>query len=249
MTRRLVRTGETIVTVIADEVYIGVAEREIVRQRRLLKDYIREDPAFRETLEPRPVPDDAPAIVRRMAGAAARMGVGPMAAVAGAIAEFALRAMLAAGATHAVVDNGGDIALAASRPVRIGIFAGPSPIRNLAFHVEPRPGILGVCTSSGTVGHSLSFGRADAATVIAADPCLADAAATALGNAVKSSDRLLIERAMAGLLVEGIEGLLVIIEDTLAVGGRIPELVRAPVDLGRVSTIVLNRNNRRGKGL
>lgn len=249
MKRQLIRIGETIATVLAEDVFIPAAEREIARQRGYLEDYIRRDPEFRDSLAPHGVPADAPEIVRRMAGAAARMGVGPMAAVAGAVAEFALRAMLEAGATHAIVDNGGDIALAAARPVTIGIFAGPSPIRDIGLRFEPRPGILGVCTSSGTVGHSLSFGRADAAIVIAADPCLADAAATALGNAVKANDRSLIENAMTGLLVEGIEGMLVIIEDTLAVCGRVPEIVRVPVDPARISTVGLNKNNLpRGKG-
>ncbi len=249
MKRRLIHIGETIATVIAEEVFIPAAEREIARQRRYLEDYIRRDPEFRESLAPCEVPADAPEIVRRMAGAAGRMGVGPMAAVAGAVAEFGLRAMIEAGATHAVVDNGGDIAMAADRPVTVGIFAGPSPIRDIGLRFEPRPGIVGVCTSSGTVGHSLSFGRADAATVISADPCLADAAATALGNAIKANERALIEEAMAKLLVEGIEGLLVIIEDTLAVCGDVPEIVRVPVDPGRISTVDRGRENPlRGKG-
>ena len=237
MERRLIHNKETIATILAEEAFIPAAEREIARQRGYLEDYIRRDSRFRETLAPHDVPADAPLIAQRMAAAAMRMGVGPMAAVAGAIAASALEAMLAAGADHAVVDNGGDIALAAARPVTIGIYAGPSPIKDIGLRIEPRPGILGVCTSSGTVGHSLSFGRADAAVVIAADACLADAAATALGNAVTANDPALIEDAMAGLLIEGVEGLLVIIEDTLAVCGRVPEIVRVPVDPARISTV------------
>jgi hypothetical protein len=237
MERRLIHNKETIATVLADKAFIPAAEAEIARQRSALEDYIRRRPAFRDSLVPMDVPDDAPAIVRRMSGATTRMNVGPMAAVAGAVAEFALQAMLETGADHAVVDNGGDIALIAARPVTIGIFAGPSPIKDIGFRIEPRPGLLGVCTSSGTVGHSLSFGRADAAVVIAPDPCLADAAATALGNAVTANDTALIEDAMAGLLIDGIEGMLVIIEDTLAVCGQVPEIVRVPVDPARISTI------------
>ncbi|MBN2206482.1 MAG: UPF0280 family protein [Candidatus Aminicenantes bacterium] len=237
MIRRLIHIKETIATVIGEETALPAAEAEIARQRCALEDYIRRDPEFARSLAPRRVPEDAPAVVRRMADAAARMGVGPMAAVAGAIAASALEALRAAGAEHAVVDNGGDIALIAARPVTIGVFAGPSPIKDIGLRVEPRPGVLGVCTSSGTVGHSLSFGRADAAVVIALDPCLADAAATALGNAVTANDPALIEDAMAGLLIDDIEGMLVIIEDTLAVCGRLPEIVRVPVDPARISTI------------
>jgi len=244
MSKRLIHIGETIATVVAEEGFLPAAEREIVRQRAHLEDYIVRDPGFLEALVPYVVPEDAPPIVQRMAAAAARMGVGPMAAVAGALAASALEAMLAAGANHAIVDNGGDIALAVARPVTIGLFAGSSLIKDIGLRIEPRPGILGVCTSSGTVGHSLSFGRADAAVVIAPDPCLADAAATALGNAVTANDPSLIESAMAGLATDGIEGMLVIIEDTLAVCGRIPEIVRVPVDPARISTIRLPEERR-----
>lgn len=239
MERRLIHIKETIATVLAEESFIPAAEAEIARQRSALEEYLGRNPAFRDSLVPLGVPVDAPPIARRMAAAAARMGVGPMAAVAGAIAAAALEAMRTEGADQAVVDNGGDIALIAARPATIGIFAGPSPIRDIGFRVGPRPEPLGICASSGTVGHSLSFGRADAAVVVAPDPVLADAAATALGNAVTANDPALVADAMARLMTDGIEGMLVIIEDTLAVCGRVPEIVRVPVDPGRISTIRL----------
>ncbi len=89
-----------------------------------------------------------------------------MSAVAGVIAKFAVEAMMEAGATYAVVDNGGDISILNDQPVLVGIYAGASPIRDLAFEVPSRAKPLGICTSSGTVGPSISFGCADAATVI-----------------------------------------------------------------------------------
>jgi len=231
MSRRVIRLKETIATVVAEDEYLSVAEAELGRQRELLEDYIRRDPDFRTSLEPCDVYPGAPRIVRRMAEAAAKAGVGPMAAVAGALAETALWAMAEAGAKHALVDNGGDIALLLERPVTVGIFTGPSPVRDIALRVDPRPGIFGICTSSGTVGHSLSFGRADAATVVSADVCLADAAATALGNAVADEDQerlgIILETLGA---IEGVEGLLVVIGETLAVWGDLPPLVRTRVD-------------------
>jgi ApbE superfamily uncharacterized protein (UPF0280 family) len=230
MSRKIIRIRETIATV-AEDVYIPVAEAEIRKQRALLEEYIRRDPEFRTTLEPHLVPPDAPLIVLRMAEAAAKAGVGPMAAVAGAVAEAALRAMIEAGATHALVDNGGDIALLIERPVTVGIFTGPSAVHDIGLRVEPRPGILGICTSSGTVGHSLSFGRADAATVIAGDVCLADAVATALGNAVSDENETRLSETLAALgKIEGVEALLAVIENTLAVWGDLPPLVRTHVD-------------------
>ena len=231
MTRKIIRLKETIATVVAEDEYLPLAEAEISRQRGLLEEYIRRDPEFQTTLNPYPVAPEAPRIVRRMAEAGAKAGVGPMAAVAGAVAECALRAMAEAGAKQALVDNGGDIALLLERPVTVGIFTGPSAVRDLAFQVDPRPGPFGICTSSGTVGHSLSFGRADAATAVSADVCLADAAATALGNAVQDEDEERLGKILESIgELTGVEGLLVVIGKTLAVWGDLPPLVRTRVD-------------------
>ncbi len=234
--RRIVRMDETIATIIAEPEYIPVAIDEIARRRADLENWIRRDRRFLTTLEPYEVPQDAPEIAGRMARAGARMGVGPMAAVAGAIAECALRAMMEAGAEHAIVDNGGDIAMRLSRPATVGIFAGPSPIRDIALRFEPQDGIVCVCTSSGTVGHSLSFGRADAAIAIAESGALADAAATSLGNAVTAKDAAAIERSMAPILAAGASSLLVIIGDLLVGAGEVPEIVRVHIDYECITT-------------
>jgi hypothetical protein len=177
----------------------------------------------------------APQVVRRMAAAAALAGVGPMAAVAGAIAQVTVEALVAAGARHVVVDNGGDLVMRIDRPLTIGIFTGPAKVRDIALRLEPRPGIFSVCTSSGTVGHSLSFGRADAATVVAASGGLADAMATALGNRVKEASAKSVEQAIHDTLADGIEGLLVVAGEHLGVGGTLPPLVRACVDPSLIS--------------
>jgi len=236
MSRHVIRIKETIATIVAEAAYLPVAEAEIRKQRELLEEYIRRDPEFRTTLIPHPVLPGAPSIVLRMAEAASQAGVGPMAAVAGAIAEFTLRAMIEAGATHALVDNGGDIALSIDRPVTVGIFTGPSAVRDIGLRVEPRPEIFGICTSSGTVGHSLSFGRADAAVVIAEDVCLADAVATALGNAVSDENETRLSESLAAAgEIEGVEALLAVIGKTLAVWGDLPPLVRTRVDPARAS--------------
>jgi len=231
MDRTVVRCKDTIATIVAEKKYFPAAEAAIREQRRILEAFIEKDPDFRTALEPYPVPPDAPRIVRRMAGAAAKAGVGPMAAVAGAVAESALQAMIGAGATHALVDNGGDIALFLDRPVIVGIFTGPSSIRDIGLRLEPRPGFFGICTSSGTVGHSLSFGQADAATVVSDDVCLADAAATALGNAVREENEAHLQAALSVIgKIEGIKALLAVIRKTLAFWGDLPPLVRTSVD-------------------
>ncbi len=230
MRTEVVRIKETIASVTAEEAFIPIARQEIGRQREFLEEYVRGRPAFLHSLEPLAVEEDAPEIIRRMAEAAARAHVGPMAAVAGAISEFALRAMIRAGCEHGIVANGGDIAMSIVKPVIVGIFTGPARIRDLGLKFKPESGTIGICTSSGTVGHSLSFGCADAAVAISRDVCLADAAATALGNAAKAKEPGLLEQALNDAWVSGIEGMLVIMDDLMAMKGHIPEIVRTRMD-------------------
>lgn len=221
------RLKETIVTIgAACEEHIEVAKETIRSQRELLEAYIQKDPFFKVTLEPYDVPESAPHIVRRMADACQAVSIGPMGAVAGTIAWMAVEAMLEAGARYAFVDNGGDIALLTERPLVLGIYAGEASIQDLALEVQPCDEILGICTSSATVGPSISFGTADAALVVSRNVSLADAAATALGNAVV--DEVGVENALDAVReVDGIQGALVVKGDKLAVWGELPRVVRA----------------------
>ena len=223
--RRILKINETVVTVISEGKFIPVAQEEIFFQRSLLEDYIKNDPAFVFTLKPYPVPDDAPEIVKKMADAGEKAGVGPMAAVAGAIAEFALKAMLKEGATHAIVDNGGDIAMFISEPVIIGIYTGRDETSHFGLKFLPSQRVIGVCTSSGTVGHSVNFGRADAAVVISEDVVLADAVATALGNKVNGESKKVLKEAIESTLIPGIEAMLVIVGGLFGMAGDLPEMV------------------------
>lgn len=233
--RRRFRLKETFATVIAAERYMDLAARTLAAARAEIEDYIAGRPEFRFALEPLAVERQAPPLVRRMAAAAALAGVGPMASVAGAIAQVTVESLRAAGAGHAIVDNGGDIVLFIDRPVTIGIFTGPAAIRDIALRCRPRPGIFSICTSSGTVGHSLSFGRADAATVVAGDGLLCDAMATALGNRVRERTAPAIQAAIRASLLPGVEGLLVVAGECLGMGGELPEIVRAPVPVKTIS--------------
>lgn len=235
VTRRQFHFKETHATVIAAECYMALAERTLAAARDDIEDYIAGQPLFAAALEPLLIDMQAPEVVRRMAAASALAGVGPMAAVAGAIAQVTVEALVEAGARHVIVDNGGDVVLRIDRQVVIGIFTGPARIRDIALRIEPRPGIFSVCTSSGTVGHSLSFGRADAAVVIADNGCLADATATALGNRVGDTSAEAIDRAIRETLAGGVEGLLVVAGERLGMGGKLPPLVRAAVDTRIIS--------------
>ena len=233
--RERFRLKETIVTITAQErSHLEAAKEEIVIQRALLENFIREDPFFLVTLDPYDLTaKDAPLIVREMGRAASAVGIGPMSSVAGTIARFALEAMIGAGADHAVVDNGGDVALVCDRTVLMGIYAGPSPLKDLAFEIPPQKKPLGICTSSGTVGPSISFGSADAAVVVSGDVSLADAGATALGNAVGSASPL--ADSFRAVEVPGVAGALVIRGEEMALFGDLPPLRRARLAPGLIT--------------
>jgi len=226
---------ETIVTIFARESrHIDAARESIKEQRAYLEDFIRKDPFFQITLEPYDLAqDDVPLIVKQMIGKSAVFGIGPMAAVAGTIAGFAVQAMMDEGATYAVVDNGGDICVLNDQPIVVGIYAGSSPIRDLAFQLAARHKPLGICTSSGNVGPSISFGCADAAVVISQDAALADAAATTLGNAVTAEGP--VQECFRAIDQPGIDGALVIRGEELALWNELPPMRRARVGVERIT--------------
>jgi hypothetical protein len=185
-----------------------------------LERYIDRNPAFLHALQPTPVLPHAPGIVRMMAGAAARAGVGPMAAVAGAIAEVVGRGLLHT-VREVIVENGGDIFMKTIQPRRVGIFAGQSPLSDrVGLLMRPDGRCCSICTSSGTVGPSLSFGQADAAVVISRYAALADAVATAMGNRVKDESGLALALQFA-CGIRGVQGAVVILGDKLGAIGEI----------------------------
>jgi len=226
---------ETIVTISAyEQKHIEAAKESIREQRNLLEKFIQADPFFMLTLEPYDLKvEDAPDIVRQMIECSAVFGIGPMSAVAGVIAKFAVKAMIEAGAVYAIVDNGGDISVLNDQTVLVGIYAGNSPIKDLALEVSPRAEPLGICTSSGTVGPSISFGCADAALVISKDPALADAAATTLGNEVQPEVSL--DECFKAIDKPGIDGALVIRGKEMAMWGKLPPIRRARVEEERIT--------------
>ena len=225
---------ETIVTFLCKPEYFEAGKEALTSVRGELEPFIAEDPHFLETHEPYAPPAGAPDVIHHMCRASSRASVGPMACVAGAFAFKALKQMIHAGAKECVVDNGGDIALRIREPILMGIYAGQSAIQNLAFQIEPRDSILGVCTSSGTVGHSFSYGKADAAIVLSEHVMLADAVATALGNRIQSQDDL--ESCFHFLNpIKEIEGALVLFEDRMALWGDLPKLVRTHVDASLIT--------------
>ncbi|NLY89580.1 MAG: UPF0280 family protein [Firmicutes bacterium] len=195
-------------------------EKLVRKLRRHLRVYISRHPAFLSTLKPWPSDPEAPELVQRMIAAAAKTGVGPMAAVAGAIAEMLGNALQEAGVDEFFIENGGDLFFTRKKPRLIAVYAGSSPFSwRLGLKIPPgKP--LSVCTSSGTVGPSFSMGRADAAVVLSPDGALADAAATAAANRVRGPADLEKTAEYIGA-IPGVTGVLLICGETLAAWGDI----------------------------
>lgn len=194
----------------------------VLKYRHQLETYITMNPEFQRSLVP--LKDDsyayAPEIVQEMIQTSQRVHVGPMAAVAGAMAEFVSKDLLKL-SKEVIIENGGDIYLATSKERMIGIYAGDSPLSlTLGISIGPEDSPLGICTSSGTVGHSLSFGKADAVCILSKSAALADAAATAVGNVIRKKKD--IERGLErGKEIEGVLGMLIIVGDEVGVWGNI----------------------------
>lgn len=191
-----------------------------------LEAYCLKEPYFLVSYTPvKPIPEK-PEIARIMTEASYAAGVGPMASVAGAFSELLGRFMLSQGAEEVIVDNGGDIFMKLRRQRLIGVYASSSVFsQRIGFKVKPEETPLAVCTSSSSVGHSISFGDADAVSAVAESCALADAAATAVGNIVKGQ-RGLSEGIEAAKKIRGLKGVLIIRGNEFGVWGRLPEIVR-----------------------
>jgi hypothetical protein len=197
-----------------------VATRAVLQHREYIESHIRLYPEFLTTLVPIYHQGPAPRIIANMLEASIQAQVGPMAAVAGAMAEQVGRVLLKH-SNDVIVENGGDIFLNIAQPATIAIFAGKSPLSmKLGLQFKENSGPFAVCTSSGTIGHSLSQGNADAVCTISSSCALADAAATAIGNRVqRTSD---IQNAITyGKTIQGLSGIIVIIQDKIGLWGNI----------------------------
>ncbi len=222
----IVKMAETDLHILAS---IPVEDQALVlvsRVRQEIEGYIATHSVFVESLVPLPVDITAPPVVQQMLAAGLQAGVGPMAAVAGGIAETVGRGLQDQGVTEVIVENGGDLFVAREQPCTVAIYAGESPLSGkLGIGLQPEQMPVGVCCSSGTIGHSLSLGQADAVVVVASPVALADAAATRLANEV-NRDAHSVNKALATAAdIEGLQGVVVVSGKQLGAWGNI-ELVR-----------------------
>ncbi|MGA3290081.1 MAG: UPF0280 family protein [Candidatus Bathyarchaeia archaeon] len=231
MTRSLFKENfalkETQCTMISDkQKAIQVAVESIKRNRQELEIYVRANPKFFYTLTPIPAPEK-PLVAKLMALATEKAGVGPMAAVAGVIADLAVNDMTREGCEVAVVEDGGEISAISNTSVDVAVSAGDEPLsKRFGFRLTEFP--IGVATSSGRFSHALSFGDAEAATVFCKNASLADAAATAVGNVVKGENAQAAIKVgiNKGLSIEGVEGVLIIYKGQVGTGGKIPQIIK-----------------------
>lgn len=196
------------------------AREAIIYLRYQLENYIRHHPEFYYSFQPLPLDELAPPIVKEMMRASLTAGVGPMAAVAGAMAEFVGHQLLAY-SSEVIVENGGDIFLRTQHSLRVGIFAGPSPLSmRVGLRIPPAYEGLGICTSSASVGPSISLGKADAVCVLSPSASLADAAATAIGNIVHTSNDIPHALAKAQSMSD-LQGVIIIMGEKLGAWGEV----------------------------
>ena len=202
--------------------------REIViQERQQLEAYIAGHPGFLTALTPWPGDPFAPVVVREMIEATAAAGVGPMAAVAGALAAR-VGHQLAPLSPEVIVENGGDIFAAIEQPATVALFAGRSPLSyRVGLNLDPSLSPLGVCTSSASVGHSLSLGRADAACVLAASGRPGRCRGHRAGQPGAGPDTIAAALEWVAALSGGILGAVVIVGEKLGAWGRV-ELAPLP---------------------
>lgn len=165
------------------------ARAELVKLRMQLEDYILENPCFAVSFTPVIPQTGSPELVDQMCCAAGKAGTGPMAAVAGVFSEYLGKKILEKfDIKELVVENGGDIFLKLQSNMVIAVYAGNSPLSGkIGIEIPAADTPMGICTSAGTVGPSVSFGKADAVMVACRSTALADALATAIGNKVCSA--------------------------------------------------------------
>ncbi len=196
--QQLVREDDLVITrVIAKETELFIkanvdleeeALNSLLKYRKHIEDYINHDPLFETALSSYSPNNDAPGIVKEMAAQASRVNVGPMASVAGAIAEYVGKDLVEF-SEELIIENGGDVYMNSKRARDVCIFAGESVFsEEIKIKIESKQMPIGVCTSSGAVGHSMSLGSSDAVTVLSKSAVFADAAATAIANMVETEE-------------------------------------------------------------
>jgi len=224
-----INIGETHIRLESDLSNHGLMDY-IYTIRSDLKSYIRHNQDFLLSFNPIVCDDeDLPLIVQRMYESSLLADVGPMACVAGTISELCLDYLIRQGYVFSIVENGGDIALVNNHRVLCGIYSGNEVLgNNIAFEIKKRNSPLGICSSSGKIGHSISFGGSDCVTVVSDSCSLSDGLATRIANDVSGDDsesKVFNALETADEYSDLFSGVLVICDDNVGSVGKLPRIV------------------------
>lgn len=224
-----INLGETHIRLKTDLAEHGL-KNYIYSIRSDLKRYITRNQDFLLSIEPLELDDESlPPIIEIMNRSSNIADVGPMACVAGTISELSLNHLIERGSKNSIIENGGDIAIINNRKMLCGIYSNNEVLGNaIAFEIRPRKNPLGICTSSGKIGHSISFGTSDSVTVIAKSASVADGLATRIANDVcgdTSEEKVSNALETSENFKEFFIGALIISDDNIGTVGRLPKIV------------------------
>ena len=201
----------------------------IIYIRNELENYLLKDQDFLLALEPIKRDGNLPLIVKTMVESSNIADVGPMACVAGTISEMSLDYLIANDSRYSIIENGGDIAMINDEEVLCGIYSNNEVLGNdIAFKIKSRKRQLGICTSSGKIGHSISFGTSDSVTVISKSASIADGLATRIANEINgesSEDKVSNGLECGEDYKEFFEGALIISDNHVGTIGKLPKIV------------------------
>jgi len=225
---------ESDVTIISESrTAISRAKKAFFHHRAVLEDFVEKNDTFKNSFSPVKVSSEEEKIIKLMSEASFICDVGPMATVAGALADLMLESMQNNRIKVKMVENGGELSIDSESPLNIALFAGENPLNiNLGFRIKNEDCPIGIATSSATVGHAISLGQSDAVTVFAENATLADGGATKIGNIVKGKDiELSIKKALdLADDLEWIRGVLISREDKVGYTGKLPEIIKIEGD-------------------
>lgn len=202
----------------------------ILKLRKELEHHIAKNKDFQLSLEPvSPGEENLSEIIKRMYTASSYCDVGPMACVAGCISEMSLDYLISKKSEYSIVENGGDIAIINSKQAVCGIYSNNPILGNkIGFKLKARKTPLGICTSSGKIGHSISFGQSDSVTVLNKKASIADGLATRIANEVvgqNSEDKVSNALEASENYKELFDGVLIISQDNVGTVGKLPKIV------------------------
>jgi len=229
---------QTAVSIVCDTAFLGSVKNAIYDARQIIEEKIFDDSFFAITFEPY-VPDkrDHP-LIQRMCEASVLANVGPMASVAGAVSEYAVNKAVEGGCRHIIVENGGDIAMYTSNDTVLGIYSGDDRFRNTGLTIPATGKVTGICSSSGKIGPSVSFGNSGICTVFSDNVILADACATALGNMVRTGTSEEMSDSCEFICsVEGVDGCMCVANGLVAMCGSVPRLTSAVFEDSDITSV------------